>query len=577
MMRPVSIHIDRSSSASDTLRVPAKVQLTRAIEAFRRGELDLALELAQEGMSVSSAPEWHHLAGLIHCRKRDPERGVEHLRLAAEAEPSNAGFKVMLARALIDSGNPAEVLRMEKPPATPSPAELALWHARAEAAGATGNGEAAAEAWGIIAASSKTDPEAWINLGRSLFALKRFPEAEEACLKALEAAPRNVNALLTLGLILERTNQLDELDRLLDHALSQGVSKAQLSYLWAVREHRAGNLGASRDLLLKSDPADDPVRWHRLRAKIADKEGDSATAFDAMVSMNHATVDFDEWRRRGAAFRQELRALASVLKPEWASRLPPLASISGRAPVFLLGLPRSGTTLLDTFLMGHPSVQVLEEKEILRRAGQILGPIVRLPDTSERMRARAQAAYLDELGTYIDPRFDGIVIDKNPFNMVLAPVIAALFRGSRVIFAKRHPCDVVLSGFMQSYVPNIGMASFLDLADAADLYDASMNVWMASAELFSLNVKTVAYEDLCENPAAQLRAVVDYLGLGWDQRVMDHRATAKARGALTNTSYDQITEELTSAAVGRWRAYVTQLEPVLPILLPWAKRLGYED
>lgn len=577
MTQIVSIHIDRSTSASDTRRVPADVQLAKAIDAFRRGELDVALELTEEGMAISSTPEWHHLAGLIHCRMGGPERGVEYLRRAAEAEPSNAAFKVMLARALIDSGRPAEVLRMETPPSTPSPAELALWHARAEAARATANGDAAAEAWGVIAASSKTDPEAWINLGRSLFAVKRFPEAERACLRALEAAPGSVNAFLTLGLILERTNQLEELDRLLDQALQEGVGKAQLSYLWAVREHRAGNLSASRDLLIQSDPAEDPVRWHRLRAKIADREGDSATAFVSMVKMNRATADFDEWRRRGAAFRQELRALASVMNREWANRLPPLESGSGRVPIFLLGLPRSGTTLLDTFLMGHPSLHVLEEKEILRRAGQMLGPIESLPDTPQGMRARARAAYLDELGSYVDPGLDGMVIDKNPFNLVLGPLIAALFRGSRVIFAKRHPCDVVLSGFMQSYLPNIGMASFLDLADAADLYDASMTVWMASAELFSLNVHTVAYEDLIEDPAGQLRAVVDFLGLDWDQRIMDHRETAKARGALTNTSYDQITEALTSTAVGRWRGYEKELDPVLPILLPWAKRLGYQD
>ncbi len=558
--------------------MPADLRLSKAIEAVKRGDLDLALSLAEKGISLSAGPDWHHLIGLIHCRLGNLEVGVEHLRLAAEAEPSNSGFKVMLARALIDSGRPAEVLKMQKPQAAaPSPAELALWHARAEAAGATANSEAAAEAWAVIAASSNPDAEPWINLARWLFALKRFPEAEEACLKALEAAPTNVNAIQTLGLILQRTNKLDELDRLLEHALGEGVGKAQLAYLWAVREHRAGNLGASRELLLKSDPAEDPVRWHRLRARIADKEGDPATAFDAMVSMNRATADFDEWRRRGAAFRRELRALASILSPEWANRLPALTFSPRRVPVFLLGLPRSGTTLLDTFLLGHPSIQVLEEKEMLRRAGQILGPIARLPDAPERMRADARAAYFKEFDSHTAAGFDGIVIDKNPFNLVLAPLIAALFRESRIIFAKRHPCDVVLSGFMQSYVPNTGMASFLDLADAADLYDACMTVWMASAELFSLDVHTVAYEDLIDDPVAQLRAVVDFLGLHWDERIMDHRETAKARGALTNTSYDQVTEALTSEAVGRWRGYVKQLEPVLPILLPWAKRLGYQD
>ena len=557
--------------------MPTEGQFSRAVEAFKRGDLGLALKLASQDISAAGTPAWHHLVGLIHCRQGEPTPGVKHLRLAAEAEPSNAGFKVMLARALIDSGRPGDVLRMERPSPAPTPAELALWHARAEAADVTGSDEAAAEAWTIIAAHTQGDPSAWTSLARSLFSLGRSDEAAAACRQALAVSPQNLTALSTLGLIHERTNRLEELDQLLDNALRDGISKAQLGYLWAAREQRAGNLHAARELLLKSDPAEDPVRWHRLRAKIADKEEDSAAAFEASTSMNRAMPHFEQWRRRGAALRQDLRALACAMTPEWASRIPRLGPIPRQAPVFLVGLPRSGTTLLDTFLMGHPSIDVLEEKEILRRAGEMVGPALSLQDSQRFTLERARQAYLDELGSYVDPGFDGMVIDKNPFNLLLAPFIDSLFRETPIIFAKRHPCDVVLSNFMQGYNPNIGFASFLNLSDAADLYDAAMTVWVASTELLPLNVHTVAYEDLIENPAHQVRTLVDFLGLDWDERVMDHRATAKARGALTNTSYDQITEPLSPAAVGRWRRYEKQLEPVLPILLKWADRLGYED
>jgi Flp pilus assembly protein TadD len=554
-----------------------KSELSEAIEAFKRGDLDRALSLAQQAAAVSPTAALDHLVGLIHCRRGNLENGVVHLRLAAEAEPANPGFKVMLARALIDSGRSAEVLKMPELQPARSSTDLALWLARAEAAAATRHHEAAAEAWLTIATHRKIDPEAWTNLARSNFALKKVDEAEIACRKALALSPRNLTALLTLGLIYERTNRLDELDQLLDEALRDGIDRVQLSYLWAIREQRAGHLASARQLLLKSDPAQDPVRWYRLRAKIADKEGDAATAFDAMVRMNLATAKFDEWRERGAAFRQDLRALAAAMTPEWVSRIPRLTPRPGRPPIFLLGLPRSGTTLLDTFLMGHRSIEVIEEKEMLRRAGRIVEPITKLPDNLAMTLEQARQAYLDELGSYVDGKFHGVVIDKNPFNMLLAPLIDALFPGSAIIFAKRHPCDAVLSGFMQSYIPNVGMASFQDLSDAADMYDAAMSVWAASTELLPLNVHAVAYEDLIEDPAHQLHAVVDFLGLDWDERMMDHRTTAKSRGALTNTSYDQITEPLTADAVGRWRRYQRQLEPVLPVLMPWAKWLGYQD
>jgi tetratricopeptide (TPR) repeat protein len=449
--------------------------------------------------------------------------------------------------------------------------------ARAEAADGIGDGEAAAEAWAAVAAHKRTDPDAWINLARSYFGLKRFGEAEGAAQRALEVAPYSPAAFLTLGLIFERTNRLAELNRLLDRSRRHDISKRQLAYLWAVREQRAGNVAAAREFLLQSDPAEDPVRWYWLRAKLADKEGDPATAFDAMTRMNRATRDFDLWRQRGATFRQELRALAAVMTPEWAGAIPRSPPAPGPRPVFLLGLPRSGTTLLDTFLMGHPAIEVIEEKEMLRRAGQLAGPISTLPHSSSLAIEQARRAYVDELGGYVSAGFGGTVIDKNPFNLFLAPLIDVLFRDAPVIFARRHPCDAVLSGFMQSYIPNIGMASFLDLADGADLYDAVMRVWALSTELFPLNVHSVAYEDLVEDPERELRAVLDFLGLEWDDQVMDHRTTADARGALTNTSYDQITEPLTRGAVGRWRHYESQLEPLLPMLLPWADWLGYRD
>src|SRR6185503_7716114 len=140
-----------------------------------------------------------------------------------------------------------------------------------------------------------------------------------------------------------------------------------------------------------------------------------------------------------------------------------------------------------------------------------------------------------------------------------------LFEGAPIIFVQRHPCDAVLSAFMQSFEPNLGMASFLDIADAADFCDVAMGLWAASAEALPLNVHRVIYEELVRDPEAVLRPLLKFLSLDWDERVLDHRATALRRGAILNTSYDQVVEPLITAAVGRWRRYERQLEPVLPV------------
>jgi hypothetical protein len=121
------------------------------------------------------------------------------------------------------------------------------------------------------------------------------------------------------------------------------------------------------------------------------------------------------------------------------------------------------------------------------------------------------------------------------------------------------------------------MACFLDLADAAAYYDAAMTVWTRSAELLCPRVHVVPYERLVEDPEAVLRPLVDFLEIPWRPELLDHRRSATMRGPISTPSYNQVTQPLSSRAVGRWRRYEQQLEPVLPVLKPWAERFGYAD
>jgi hypothetical protein len=157
------------------------------------------------------------------------------------------------------------------------------------------------------------------------------------------------------------------------------------------------------------------------------------------------------------------------------------------------------------------------------------------------------------------------------------PYAHCLFPGARIVFVQRHPCDVVLSCFMQGFALNDATACFLDLGDAAAAYDSIMTMWTRSRELLPLDVHTVVYERLVAATEDELRPLVDFLDLEWQAEMIDHRSTARARGAIGTPSYDQVVEPLSKAPNGRWRRFERQLEPALPILLPWAERLGYRD
>ena len=618
-------------------------QFKEAVEALGAGDLDRARVLAESEVSASPSPQAHHLLGLVQCRLGDPESGVEHLRLAADGEPANLGFRIMLMRALVDSGRAAEVLELSEPPEIRSAGALELWKVRGEAADAAQDVTARVRCWSKVSAATPRDWRAWANLGsafaaqalwaeaiealskaialnggdsalrwslgaalasadrneealsalddferlagptsdsalargRCALSLMRFDEAEAAFREALRLAPADAEPFRELGLLLERANRLDELSKLLEEASAAGVTKDRLARLYVLRDLRERRPEDAYSLLHSFDPEDDRVGWERVRAKVADRLGKYDEAFAAADAMNRSVPSFDMWRRRGADYRAQLRQLARTLTN--APALRQLPEPARRSPAFLVGFPRSGTTLLDTFLMGHRDTAVLEEVHLLGAAERQIGRVADLPRASVALLERARNAYFAELDQHVDSGFEGLVVDKLPLNLLGGPFIQALFPTARIIFAQRHPCDAVLSAFMQSFIMNDAMACFLTIEDAADLYDAVMSGWTAMREAFPLNVHTVRYEGLVEGPEAELRPLMEFLDLPWDEQMLAHTKTAKARGTIITPSYDQVTEPLTSRSVGRWQRYREQLEPVLPVLLPWAERLGYSD
>ena len=635
-----------------------------AIAAFQRGDLHQARSLAAQQLEHAPTAQLLHLMGLIECRGGRLETGIEWLRKSRDADRGNLANRVMLARALVDSGRYDEALEVAEAPAGYTPPELAAWHVRAEAAGAARAWDAAAEAWRRLTAARPDDWRAWSNLANALGEIGRWPEAADALRRAVEANPGelplrralatalaragryqesadelgrwvdaspadpgvrimfarlladlgreeesaaqltqawriagaddleglidilvgmatasdglDIGPLRELAQLLDRANRLPELENLLTVAEARGVIRDQFGYPAAADALRHGKPDDARRMLLRQPPESDPIRWHWLMGRIADTLGDAEAAFAEAEAMNRSVYDYQQWRVRAAAHIDFLRKLASTITADWGRQLQAAAPDERRVPAFLVGFPRSGTTLLDTFLMGHPDTHVFEEVPLIGAAQSVLGDVadpLRSPDDL----ARARDAYFAEAARHTSPGFDGLIIDKFPLNMVAAPIIQALFPGAPIIFAQRHPCDCVLSCYMQGFAMSEAMACFLDLHDSAAFYDAAMQVWTNCKAALGLNVHTIVYEELIADAEGSLRPLIDFLGLDWREELLDHRATAIARGGIGTPSYNQVTQPLTRAPSGRWKRYEKQLEAVLPVLLPWAERLGYRD
>jgi tetratricopeptide (TPR) repeat protein len=420
---------------------------------------------------------------------------------------------------------------------------------------------------------------AQVERARTLTGLHRLDEAERAYRAALRGQPGFAEAWLELGIVLERAGRIAELPPLLAEAAEKGVPPDALAYLQALRLQRQGKTDEALALARLAPAEVEPVRTQRLISRLADKAGDAALAFEAASRANRlAAAEHPEAADRAAGYRAHVEALAAVVTPAWYRRWQaPGGSPGPLAPAFLVGFPRSGTTLLDTMLMGHERTHVLEEIPLLERVMREVGELSRVAELGPAEIERLRQIYFAALDEASPPPPGALVIDKLPLNILGAPLIHRLFPDARFILALRHPCDVVLSCFMQGFELNDAMANFLSLDDAARLYDRVLGFWRRCRQVLPLRVFELRYEDLVAEPEAAIRPLIHFLGLDWDERVLDHQRTAAERGVISTPSYNQVTQRLYGEASGRWRRYREQLAPALPILEPWAERLGYSN
>jgi tetratricopeptide (TPR) repeat protein len=247
---------------------------------------------------------------------------------------------------------------------------------------------------------------------------------------------------------------------------------------------------------------------------------------------------------------------------------------------FLVGFPRSGTTLLERVLAGHPGVVTLEEVDHLGQIGQPwladaagLDALARLsPQAADSAREAYWRGVRETVG--FDPSAK-LLVDKLPLHTLALPVIAKLFPRAKILFALRDPRDVTLSCFRRSFRVNSAMFEFLTLDDAARYYHEVMTLAEIYRSLLSLEVMEVRHEVMVADFETTVRSVLAFLELQWDPMVAEF--SDKARIDPRTPSDVQLARGLNAEGVGQWRRYKMQMDPVLAMLQPWAKRFGYAE
>lgn len=391
----------------------------------------------------------------------------------------------------------------------------------------------------------------------------------------------------------ERRRRMDEARDLVDRALKLDPMSPHATFAHAHLLFRNGDLDSAEqhlaNLIARSSDPEIQIKSYYERGAILDRQGrfdDAMSAFESAKTLLKSTGAV-HLRKRQGVLREVVRMTSDVsalhLK-RWRdceSSLQP-----GYRLALLGGHPRSGTTLLEQVVDSHPDIVSAEETEHfsdyvgwpIQRRLPPLTPIVEFLEAAPlELLRKCRAEYIAASERYLSAPLNGrMLIDKNPSLTMRVPDLVRAFPEIRFLIALRDPRDVVLSCYMQPFLPiHEVSSSFLTLETAVDEYSCLMGVWCSVAPKLANPHLEVRYEDMVEDLEPVARRVLDFFGVPWNDTVLGFAEHASKKRVRSPT-YADVTQKIFTRARGRWRNYQRYLEPYLQRLEPFVKRFGYD-
>lgn len=432
------------------------------------------------------------------------------------------------------------------------------------------------------------DPILVANLAWNLKNQGRMSEARGLYRESVEAAPEVLQTLLGWARLEEADRDLGAASELLDRA--EKVAPANPSVLLS-RAVVAGRRRSYEEALqvLDSAAAQNPSSGlgpNELleKGRLLDRMGRYEEAFAAFAEGKRQCREVSGLSYLADMASQQAERLRGFFTEGRLAILPRAAMREDIAqPIFILGFPRSGTTLVEQTLSAHPRISAGDElpfvNEITNAMVRVLNSPLSYPEALAELWMGDRCEGLDELRDYYlaGVRRLGILepgaawfTDKMPLNEMHLGLIALMFPRAPLIHVLRHPLDVVLSTFSNHLTH--GFYCSYALETAARHYALVMELVEHYRGQMTLRYLPIRYEDIVDEQEASTRRMLDFIGEAFDERcVQFHENRRYARTA----SYAQVTERLYDTSRYRHRHYMKQLEPVIPILAPVIERLGY--
>jgi tetratricopeptide (TPR) repeat protein len=394
-------------------------------------------------------------------------------------------------------------------------------------------------------------------LGMVLIFAGRLREAKAACNKALKVDSRQAEALLGLGLIARTEGRFEEAESFIKRALKVAP---KLPGAWAAMNSLRKMTNADGDWLKGAEEiAGSAVPlWQEAELRFAigkyyDDVDDFGRAFQNYRRANELqrTMAQKYDRQAHSTFADDMIRSHSR---EAMSRAADGGSASVK-PVFVLGMPRSGTSLVEQIVASHPSAKGAGELQFWLDSGRANQAELRQGILGEPVRKKLAEGYLGVLALHGPGALR--VVDKAVFNCDYLGLVHSVFPKARVIYMRRDPIDTCLSCYFQSF-SSLGFT--MDLSDLADYYRVHrrlMNHWVTS--LPSGTILEVPYEELVADQVAWTHRILDFLKLEWDDRCLSFDKTERP---VNTASAWQVRQKIYSRSVQRWRHYEKFIGPL---------------